>query len=268
MRVSLNSPWQKSSRHSTVPASRRTALRLGHILPVCSLIAPCPAGAGTVSVLAGLLPRAVKRWAALGVLFQVCQGVGTEAASIPKPRPRIPYQAVQPGKGVFLVARKGMLDPRFRQSVILLVAHGQAGTLGVIVNRATEVSLKDVLPQLETPGRKARLYYGGPVGLDTLMFLIRSEDPLEQSTHVMGDVYFGGDKKTLERLLEEERESHQLRLFVGHSGWAPGQLDSELNRGDWRLFRANAFTVFEKRLDRIWSDFMEPPKSEREVAAR
>ena len=56
----LNSPWQKSSRHSTVPASRRTALRLGHILSVCSLIAPCPAGAGTVSVLARLSPRTVK----------------------------------------------------------------------------------------------------------------------------------------------------------------------------------------------------------------
>ena len=56
----VNSPWQKSSRHSTGPASRRTALRLGHILPVCSLIAPCPAGAGPVSVLAGLSPRTVK----------------------------------------------------------------------------------------------------------------------------------------------------------------------------------------------------------------
>jgi hypothetical protein len=56
--IKLNSPWQKSSRHSTVPASRRTALRFRHILPVCTRIAPCPAGAGTVSVLAGLLPRA------------------------------------------------------------------------------------------------------------------------------------------------------------------------------------------------------------------
>ena len=56
----VNSPWQKSSRHSTVPASRRTALRFGHILPVCTRIAPCPAGAGTVSVLAGLSPRTVK----------------------------------------------------------------------------------------------------------------------------------------------------------------------------------------------------------------
>ena len=62
----VNSPWQKSSRHSTVPASRRTALRLGHILPVCSLIAPCPAGAGTVSVLAGLSPRTVKDQIGLG----------------------------------------------------------------------------------------------------------------------------------------------------------------------------------------------------------
>ena len=159
-----------------------------------------------------------------------------------------------------------MRDPRFRRSVVLLVTHGPGGTLGVIVNRVTEVSLSDVVPQLKTPGGTARLHYGGPVSLDTIMFLIRSEDPLEQTTHVMGDVYFGGDKKTLERLLEEERGSHQLRLFVGHSGWAPGQLESELDRGDWRLFRANAYTVFEKGLDSIWSDFMEPAKSEREVA--
>ncbi|MDE2927725.1 MAG: YqgE/AlgH family protein [Acidobacteriota bacterium] len=212
--------------------------------------------------------RNMKHWLALGILFQVCQSVEIQAGSIPKPRPRIPFQAVQPGKGVFLVAKQGMLDPRFRRTVVLLVAHGPSGTLGVIVNRATDVSLEEVLPQLEKPGGKARLYYGGPVGMDTLMFLIRSEEPLEQTTNVMGDVYFGGDKTTLERLLEEERGSHQLRLFVGHSGWAPGQLDSELDRGDWRLFRANAFTVFEKRLDSIWSDFMEPPKTEREVAAR
>ena len=52
-----SSPWRNSSRYSTVPAQARTALRFGHILPVCAPIAPCPAGAGTVSVLAGLPPR-------------------------------------------------------------------------------------------------------------------------------------------------------------------------------------------------------------------
>ena len=60
----LDSPWQKSSRHSTVPASRRTALRFGRattrVAPTCTRIVPCPAGAGTVSVLAGLSPRAVE----------------------------------------------------------------------------------------------------------------------------------------------------------------------------------------------------------------
>ena len=59
--IRLNSPWQKSSRHSTVPAQARTAVAIrAHILLVCASIAPCPAGAGTVSVLAGPSPRAVK----------------------------------------------------------------------------------------------------------------------------------------------------------------------------------------------------------------
>ena len=56
----LSSPWQKSSRHSTGSAQARTALLLGHILPVCSLRAPCPAGAAPVSVLAGLSPRTAR----------------------------------------------------------------------------------------------------------------------------------------------------------------------------------------------------------------
>ena len=81
--------------------------------------------------------RNMKHCLALGILFQVCQSVEIQAGSIPKPRPRIPFQAVQPGKGVFLVAKQGMLDPRFRRTVVLLVAHGPSGTLGVIVNRAT-----------------------------------------------------------------------------------------------------------------------------------
>jgi putative transcriptional regulator len=266
MRVSLINPRQEPSRHSFGSASRTNALRFGRRPLVRCPESPWRAGASVVSALARLFPGTVKHWVALGVLFQVCQSVGMDAASIPKPRVRIPYRAVQPAKGVFLVARKGMLDPRFRRSVILLVAHGPVGTMGVIVNRVTDVSLEDVLPQVEKPGRKARLHYGGPVGLDTLMFLIRSEEALEQSTHVMADVYFGGDKRTLEQLLEEEKGDHQLRLFAGHSGWAPGQLDQELGRGDWRLFRADAFTVFEKPLERIWPDFMDPPESQQEVA--
>ena len=60
MVAALDSPWQKSSRHSTGSASRRTALLLGHIFPICSLGAPCPAGAAPVSMLAGLLPRTVE----------------------------------------------------------------------------------------------------------------------------------------------------------------------------------------------------------------
>ena len=70
-----DSPWQKSSRHSTGPASCLCrALRLGHILPVCSLIAPCPAGAGTVSVLARLSPRLLSN-RLLGWLRQGLYGV-------------------------------------------------------------------------------------------------------------------------------------------------------------------------------------------------
>ena len=90
MPKTLISPWQKSSRHSTVPASRRTALRLGHILPVCSLIAPCPAGAGTVSVLARLSPRTV-----IATLVILTVASTLVLGALPKSGDRAPELAVE-----------------------------------------------------------------------------------------------------------------------------------------------------------------------------
>lgn len=214
-----------------------------------------------------LFPSVVWLWV-LGLLVQICQGNELNDVSIPRKRPSVPYKAIQPAKGVFLVAREKMSDPRFRRSVILLLSHGESGTMGLIVNRSTNLPPSKVLPDIEIPFDKAvALFYGGPVNLDTLMFLIRSEEFINQGLHVMGDVYFSGDKGTLKEQLLQKKGSHELRLFLGHSGWAPGQLDSELGRGDWRLFQADAYTVFEKRVDRIWPDLMKPSRSNRNVAS-
>ena len=93
-----NSPWQKSSRHSTVPASRRTALRLGHILPVCSLIAPCPAGAGTVSVLARLSPRTAE----VGLGAESVEVLAWDRAGSSKAHGTMPAPVQEIGGGGFL----------------------------------------------------------------------------------------------------------------------------------------------------------------------
>ena len=169
-------------------------------------------------------------------------------------------EEVEPSKGVFLVANPGLPDPRFRRTVVLLLAHGESGTMGLIVNRATDIPLSEVLPGLDGSRRESHvLFFGGPVALNGIIFLTRSGAPPEGTSHVMEDVYFSGDKEVLQHLLGEKKPTDELRLYVGHSGWAPGQLASEIERGSWRLVRADAHTVFEMDTDTVWRYFIEPP---------
>ncbi len=168
-----------------------------------------------------------------------------------------PRKNLEPAKGTFLVASPRMADPRFSYSVILMLEHGEDGSLGLIINKATKIPLSRVLPDLDVGGNDDHtLYLGGPVGRDFLIYLTRREEPPERSSHLMGDVYFGGDKLVLEQLIKEKKDDNELRLFSGHSGWAPGQLASELARKDWKVIPANVYTVFERDLDQLWLDLI------------
>jgi putative transcriptional regulator len=162
----------------------------------------------------------------------------------------------------------------------LLLSHGETGTLGVIVNRVTEVTFAEAFPGFSKKRKNEEakphaLSFGGPVALNGLLYLFRSEDPPEKAAPVMKDVYFASDAEVLSELLElemelanenrnkngNEKESHsdadpdqRLRLFLGHAGWAPGQLDMEIRRGDWTLLPADPFTVFQKDPGRLWPE--------------
>jgi putative transcriptional regulator len=98
------------------------------------------------------------------------------------------------------------------------------------------------------------LNFGGPVALDGLMFLYQSGDPPADAKSVMGDVYFSGDRQLLEKLLKKKEGSDRLKLYLGHAGWAPGQLQGEIVRGSWTLIPADAFTVFRKSPEAIWPE--------------
>ncbi|HJS74215.1 MAG TPA: YqgE/AlgH family protein [Vicinamibacteria bacterium] len=164
-----------------------------------------------------------------------------------------PVRAVAPAPGVFLVAKPSIDGGPFRQSVVLLLAHGAEGTLGVIVNRATEIPLSTILEEFDAGEMgDPDVNFGGPVALDGLMFLFQSEAPPEKGNTVMGNVYVSGERKVLEGLLRKKEA--RLKLYLGHAGWAPGQLQGEITRGSWTLVPADAFTVFQKSPDAIWPE--------------
>ncbi|MHB8707678.1 MAG: YqgE/AlgH family protein [Desulfuromonadales bacterium] len=155
--------------------------------------------------------------------------------------------------GRLLVARPDLPDPRFRETVILLVQHGPAGTAGLILNRPSRLPLVEVLPELPTaPGSGAMLSYGGPVAPSAMMVLLQvHEAPPEPSQKVLDNVYRPGPDRCA-AWLGETRPVANFRVFAGYGGWAPGQLEGELSRNDWRVLSADERLLFAVDAADLW----------------
>ncbi|MCP4469463.1 MAG: YqgE/AlgH family protein [Gammaproteobacteria bacterium] len=163
-----------------------------------------------------------------------------------------------PGPGMFLVATRGLDGSHFGRSVVYLVAHGNDGTLGLIVNRSSDISLSEALPDLEHEQATTHaLYYGGPVGLPMILMLMRSESATEGMENIADDVYISSERRLLEEALAAKKPERELRFYLGYSGWATGQLDSELVRGSWHVIAADADAIFSGETDSLWNRLIE-----------
>jgi putative transcriptional regulator len=161
--------------------------------------------------------------------------------------------------GVFLVAKPDLLDPNFRETVVLITQpEVGGGPLGVIVNRPIAVHLSQVLPQIGTvPERFEQIYGGGPVMPNGLIFLVRTQGRIEHAWQVLGDVYMSGDLDVLRRVVSGDLKADALRAYAGYAGWAPGQLQMEIQRGGWYVIKADADTIFAADASRVWPDLIE-----------
>jgi len=165
-----------------------------------------------------------------------------------------------PAPGLFLVAKKDMPDPRFYQSVILITHYGQDGSGGIIINHPTGVSLAYALPGIdELKGLDELLYYGGPVSPNLFVMLFRSKQkPVTvDAENVFEDVFISVNIKELAYLFKDPESN--ARGYAGYSGWAPGQLEYEIAKGDWQVFKAEADEIFRKDISRLWRELTLEP---------
>lgn len=170
-----------------------------------------------------------------------------------------PAQSIEaPAAGVLLVAAEHMLDPRFRHTVVLLVEHDRTGTWGVIINRPTDVAAGDLLSSIEKPGDKPNVYFGGPVHIERLVFLYQDDTDSGSGGSGMAGLpglHWSDSEQELEKRLA--RNPEQLRVYAGYAGWAPGQLDFELARGDWKMIRGRRDSVFSRDPERLWQSLID-----------
>ena len=161
-------------------------------------------------------------------------------------------------QGKFLVADRRLMDPNFRETVVLLIRFGPGGAIGLVINRPVELKLSTVLPDIKELERsKETLYLGGPVEPARVLLLVRSAKPPEASMPVFGDVYLSSSQKVLQGLIKKPVKEESFRIYAGYAGWAPQQLESEFDRGHWHVLKADTETLFDKKSSEIWQELIQ-----------
>jgi putative transcriptional regulator len=158
--------------------------------------------------------------------------------------------------GRLLVANPRLPDPNFDRTVVLVLAHGGDGALGVVLNRPSDAALEEALPRWDrlaaSPGV---MFIGGPVNPTAAICLGRSRvrrssgDALggwEPVTPEIGTVDLDGDPDDLQLALQD------VRVFAGYAGWAAGQLEEEVNMEAWWVLDAVVDDVFGDQPEDLW----------------
>lgn len=172
------------------------------------------------------------------------------------------------GKGVLLVASPSLVDPNFRHTVILICDHSSAGTLGLVLNRPTNLLLSEALSDVPSlQGTAHLLFAGGPVQPEALLMLFRLAKEPARARRVLEGIYLGGNLKDLERVIAKPSPAEAFRAFVGYAGWGPGQLASEMAQGSWRVLPADATSIFEKNTADLWQELNDRPEPPGQIQA-
>jgi putative transcriptional regulator len=162
--------------------------------------------------------------------------------------------------GQLLIAAPNMGDPRFYQTVVLLVLHDRNGAMGIVVNRPLEerplASLLEVLGETATGvAGSVRIFAGGPVQPE-LGFVLHSADYHRPDTvGIEGHLAMTSSREIL-RDIANGRGPKQSLVAFGYAGWGPGQLEGELAQRFWFTTPADANLVFEEARDRLWENAM------------
>lgn len=167
--------------------------------------------------------------------------------------------AQEPDKpnSIFLVAKPRLQDPNFSKTVVLVTQPRADEPMGVIINRPTPFALNELFPEnLSLRTRGDPVYFGGPVSPLTLVFVFHAVERPKEALPVLDDIYMSVSPGLLSQLISRSRFPERLKVYAGYAGWAPGQLQNEIRRGDWYVINADAETLFRMEPKSVWPELV------------
>ncbi len=156
--------------------------------------------------------------------------------------------------GDLLVAEPFMDDPNFKRTVVLITENDETGTLGLVLNRPSIFNVNEVLNDFPKFG--AKVYMGGPVGLDRLNFIHSYPEIIRNSVPIVDNLYWNGNFDDLKNAVSSDKIlPHNIKFFLGFSGWGVGQLDDEMEEKTWIVSKSYRNIFKNSRI--MWKDVLE-----------
>jgi putative transcriptional regulator len=156
--------------------------------------------------------------------------------------------------GRLLLASTTLEDPNFLRTVVLIGLHSEEGALGLVLNRPSTSTVAAAVPQLEEMVDDAEpVFVGGPVQSSSIVMLAEFIDPEPAGLLVLGRIGLPAPEASLEDLAAA---TSRRRVYAGYAGWGEGQLDAELDRGDWIEQDALPEDVFCEQPEGLWSSVL------------
>jgi len=167
-------------------------------------------------------------------------------------------ETIAPG---FLIAAPMLKDPNFDRTVVLMCIHNEEGAMGLIINRPAPLTMRDILQQLgmecvnEPEGAQTAMV-GGPVALDSglLLYQVTPESEHRDDELVITEELRLCPNRDMLHAIGKGQGPRKYHMFLGHSGWGPGQLEAEFAQGAWIPAPMRLDLIFSTPIDTRWEE--------------
>jgi putative transcriptional regulator len=155
-------------------------------------------------------------------------------------------------RGKLLLASPVLQDPNFARTVVLIAEHTEEGAMGLVLNRPAASTVGDAVPDLAwLAGGENPVYVGGPVAETAVIVLAEFDRPELAGALVEPDLGFiGAEADDPDRL---DGAVRRARVFAGHAGWGPGQLEEELAEEAWIVEPPRREEIFTPAPEALWA---------------
>jgi putative transcriptional regulator len=156
----------------------------------------------------------------------------------------------------FLIAMPGMSDPSFSHTVTYICEHSDKGAMGVVINTATPMQLKEIFAQMQLDDNASDgdqfVMAGGPVQTERGFVLHSSETEWQTTLKVSDDISLTVSRDIIAAMAEGNGPQHFL-ISLGYAGWGEGQLEAEIAANSWLTVPADKNIIFHTPIEKRWA---------------